>query len=186
MKTNILISIFISFILINAAIAKQPEATPASNTDSKTAEQSEQTCEALFVHNAKSSVMNGNTLIMKGFYPAVSFFCDRPQRMAGSLTVQEFLDSVSEGPDSFKDNPPNAVLSVISGGQIVDVVLELTNKPQIIGDAMIYPNVRIIEGEPVASGLMSSLFIDMVGRPMSPVSVAGRHRRHRRRFIMRH
>ena len=183
MKINLLISIFIGLILTSAAGAKQPEATPVSNTDSKTAKQSEEVCEALFVHNAKSSVMNGNTLIMKGFYPSVIFFCDRPQRMAGSLTVKEFLDSVSEGPDSFKDNPPNAVLSVISSDQIVDVVLELTTKPQIFGDSMIYTDVRIIEGETVASAGMSSLFIDMVGRPMSP---RARHRRHRRRAIMRH
>ena len=70
----IFISIFISLILTNAALAKQPESAPASNTGSNTAQQTEQTCKALFVHNAKSSVMNGNTLIMKGFYPAVTFF----------------------------------------------------------------------------------------------------------------
>ncbi|MEO1887414.1 MAG: hypothetical protein ABGX72_08610 [Methyloprofundus sp.] len=78
-------------------------------------------------------------------------------RMAGNLTVKEFLDSVSTEPGSFKDNPPNAALSVVNGEQIIDIVLELT-----------------------------SLFIDIVGRPMSPGSVAGVHRRDRRRVIMCH
>ena len=167
-------------MFMNPVMADETEITPA------TTKESEKTCEALFVHNAKSSVMDGNTLIMKNFSPTVVFFCDRPVRMAGNLTVQEFLDSVSTGTDSFKDNPPNAVLSVMDGDEIVDIVVKLTKKPQIVGDYMIYKDVQIIEGEPVKTAGISSLFIDVIGRPMSPTSVAGRHRRHRRRVIMRH
>ncbi|MBT4147063.1 MAG: hypothetical protein HOE45_09375 [Gammaproteobacteria bacterium] len=109
------------------------------------------------MHNAKSSMMNGNALIMQGICPNVIFFCARPWRMAGNLTVKEFLDSVSTEPGSFKDNPPKAVLSAVNGEQIIDIVLELT-----------------------------SLFIDIVGRPMSPGPVSGVHRRDRRRVIMCH
>ena len=41
--------------------------------------------------------------------------------------------------------------------------------------------VKLILGEPPAEGVRAVLFIDTVGRPMSPTSVAGVHRRHRRR-----
>ena len=191
--------VFLMLIFTNPVIANEPEITPAtakkseptpvtkeSAADPVAAKEPEEICEALFVHSAKGFELKGSTLTMKGFNPTVIFFCDRPVRMAGNLSVQEFLDSVSKGPDSFKDNPPNAVLSVLSGEEIVDIVVTLTKKPQIVGDDMVFKDIQIIEGEPVQSGSMSTLFIDPIGRPMSPTSIAGRHRRHRRRVIRRH
>jgi hypothetical protein len=38
----------------------------------------------------------------------------------------------------------------------------------------------ILDGEMPAEGGPSALFIDVIGRPLSPVSVAGMHRRDRR------
>jgi hypothetical protein len=46
--------------------------------------------------------------------------------------------------------------------------------------------VSIIEGLPPDAAGRSALFIDTIGRPMSPGSVAGVHRRHRRREVRRH
>jgi hypothetical protein len=40
--------------------------------------------------------------------------------------------------------------------------------------------VVILDGEMPAEGGPSALFIDVIGRPLSPVSVAGMHRRDRR------
>jgi len=39
----------------------------------------------------------------------------------------------------------------------------------------------ILDGEMPASGGPSALFIDVIGRPATPVSAAGMHRRTRRR-----
>jgi hypothetical protein len=41
--------------------------------------------------------------------------------------------------------------------------------------------VEILDGEMPASGGLNSLFIDAIGRPLSPVSVCGVRRRERRR-----
>jgi hypothetical protein len=147
-------------------------------------QESEKTCEALFVQNAKNVVMDTQTLTMKGVGPTVIFFCDRPERMAGHLSLEEYLRSWTQDKDSFTEDPPNAVLSVLSGDKTVDIVVELTKKPRVNGDDMIY-GIRILQGEAPTSGGPSSLFIDIIGRPMTPVSVAGVHRRHRRRAIRR-
>jgi len=149
------------------------------------AQESEETCNALFVHSARNVSMDMNTLTMKGASPTVIFFCDRPERFAGHLSVEEFLSSVTKGKDSFAEDPPNAVVSILSGGEVVDVVVTLTKKPTVNGDELVYSDIEIIEGELPKIAGAGSLFIDVIGRPMSPGSIAGVHRRHRRRAMRR-
>jgi hypothetical protein len=55
-----------------------------------------------------------------------------------------------------------------------------------LADGNLVFKVSIIEGLPPEAAGRSALFIDTVGRPMSPGSVAGVHRRHRRREVRRH
>jgi hypothetical protein len=163
----------LAVVLMTAAVA-----TPA------TAAEGETVCETLFVQNARNVAMDAKTLTLKGIGPTVIFFCDRPERMAGHLSIEEFLQSWTQSKDSFATNPPNAVLSVLSGDAIVDVVVELTSKPRVTGDEMSYA-IRILEGDVPTAGGPSSLFIDIIGRPLTPVSVAGAHRRMWRRGIRR-
>lgn len=141
-------------------------------------------CEALFVQNAKSVVVDQDTFTMKGVGPTVLFFCDRPVRMAGHLSLEQFMASWTEGKDTFSEDPPNAVLSVIEGDTMVDVVVELTKKPRLEGDELTYA-FRVIEGETPKTGGANSLFIDVIGRPLTPVSYAGVHRRNMRRSYRR-
>ena len=148
------------------------------------AQEREHTCEALFVQNAKNVAMDTETLTLQGVGPTVIFFCDRPERLAGHLSLEEFLQSWTQRKDNFTTNPPNAVLSVLSGGEPVDVVVELTKPPRVRGDEMTYA-IRILEGEAPKTGGPSALFIDVIGRPMTPMSIAGVHRRYRRRAIRR-
>jgi hypothetical protein len=79
------------------------------------AEEEAETCNALFVHSAQGVTLDADTLTMKGVSPTVIYFCDRPVRFAGHLSVEDFLDSVSKGKDSFAEDPPNAVVSIFSG-----------------------------------------------------------------------
>jgi hypothetical protein len=71
------------------------------------------------------------------------------------------------------------VLSTFSKDEVTDVVVVLQN-PVLDGDRFSY-QVEILDGEMPASGGPSSLFIDVIGRPLTPVSIAGVHRRGRRR-----
>ena len=84
-----------------------------------------------------------------------------------------------EGEDSFANDPPNAVLSIFQDDEVPDVVV-VSSEPELDGDQMNY-SVAILDGEMLANGGPSSLFIDVIGRPMTSVSVAGVRRRGRRR-----
>jgi hypothetical protein len=154
-------------------------ATPAAS------EEEGETCNALFVHNAENVSIEGDTLTMKGISPTVIYFCDRPQRFAGHLTVKDFLSSVSKGKDSFAEDPPNAVVSIANGDTFEDVVVTLNRKPTLKGDELVYTGIAIVDGDlPKVAG-PGSVFIDVIGRPMSPGSIAGVHRRTRRRAVRR-
>ena len=100
----------------------------------------------------------GKTLTLKNVSPAVIFFSDRPQRIAGHIKLSSFMQAWNEGSDSFAEDPPNANLSTVNRDSINNVVVELIN-PRVSGDDLIY-DIRVLEGEVPATGGMSSLFID--------------------------
>ena len=135
--------------------------------------------EALFVQSAAGMAYENGRLTLAGVSPTTLMFSDRPQRVTGHVPTEEFLDSWGDGEDSFADDPPNAVLSTFSPDEVNDVVVVLQD-PALDGDRFSY-QVEILDGEMPSSGGASSLFIDVIGRPMTPMSVAGVHRRGRRR-----
>jgi hypothetical protein len=135
--------------------------------------------EALYAQSAAGMAYQDGLLTLNGIAPTTLYFSDRPQRITGHIPTEEFFDSWGEGDDSFASDPPNAVLSIFAEDEIHDVVVVLSD-PALDGDQMSY-SVDILDGEMPAGGGASSLFIDMIGRPLSPVSVAGVHRRGRRR-----
>lgn len=135
--------------------------------------------EALFVQTAHNMSFEGGRLSLHTPAPTTLFFSDRPDRVTGHITTEEFVDSWDKGDDSFESNPPNAVLSIFHPDMVSDIVVELT-EPELSGGDLSY-TVEILDGEMPASGGPSALFIDVIGRPMSPVSAGGMHRRDRRR-----
>jgi hypothetical protein len=135
----------------------------------------------LFVQNAKDVVMKDGRLTLIGISPTTIFFSDRPKRIAGHMHTEDFVFEWQKGsgPESFRTDPPNGALSIFAEDHIADVVLELKN-PRLTGGALMYDIDVLEQDEPVPSGPVS-LFIDPVGRPLSPGSVAGVRRRTRRR-----
>lgn len=135
--------------------------------------------EALFVQTAHDVSYDDGKLTLHTLAPTTLFFSDRPDRVTGHITSREFVDSWDKGEDSFASNPPNAVLSIFHPEGVSDVVVELLS-PELSGNEITY-DVLILDGEMPAAGGPSALFIDTVGRPLSPVSAGGMHRRDRRR-----
>jgi hypothetical protein len=137
--------------------------------------------EALFVQSAHGVTSDKGTFTLHGLAPSTLMFSDRPERIVGQLTAAQFVDSWGHGENSFRDDPPNAVLSFLAAGDQTpeDVVLTLTD-PHLDGEELTY-GVAVLEGDLPRSTGPCSLFIDPVGRPLSPVSVMGVRRRSRRR-----
>ena len=135
----------------------------------------------LFVQTAHAISSKGDKLTLHGVGPATLFFSDRPERIAGHGTTAELVQDWTVGEDSFASDPPNATLSILAGEEINDIVVELSD-PVLADDNLTY-TVKVLDGKLPASGGASSLFIDVIGRPLTPVSAGGVRRRTRRRVV---
>jgi hypothetical protein len=147
-------------------------------------EETSEMVEEMFVQLARGLTSSSGGLTLEGIGPSTLYFSDRPERIVGHMTTTQFLDLWDQGPDSFEEDPPNAVLSFPdASGALADAVVVLRS-PALQGDALHY-EIDVLEGKvPVAAGACT-LFIDPLGRPLSPVSIAGVHRRERRRMRRR-
>ena len=141
-----------------------------------------QNIEALFVQSAHGLTTSNNTMTLHGVAHQTLFFADRPQRVVGHMTSKKFVDEWDEGEDSFAVDPPNAVVSFLEDGDEVPEEVTMTiMDPHIDGDTLSY-KVNVLDGKLPATAGPCSLFIDPIGRPLSPMSVAGVRRRQRRRL----
>jgi hypothetical protein len=137
--------------------------------------------EALFVQSAHGLTARNDSVTFHGLAHATLFFADRPKRVVGHLTSKKFVEQWGDGEDSFAMDPPNAVVSFLENGDAVPEEVTMTiSDPQLEGDTLTY-KVNNLDGKLPAKAGPCSLFIDPVGRPLSPVSVAGMRRRERRR-----
>jgi hypothetical protein len=151
---------------------------PALASDKKESKASEKP-QFLFVQNAHGVHYADGVLTLKEVNPLTILFSDRPERLAGHMTTADFVPFWSEGGNSFESDPPNATLSVLEGEGVGDAVVELHN-PRLEGKDLSY-NVKVLEGKLPARGGAASLFIDIIGMPLTPISFAGARRRMWRR-----
>ena len=137
--------------------------------------------ESMFVQTAEGIASDGKTLTLRGITPSTLYFSDRPQRVVGHLTTADFVDLWDAGENSFEADPPNAVLAFIQPGESVpgDAVVVIS-EPKLTDGQLSY-GIEVLEGTVPATGGPVTLFIDPLGRPLSPVSVCGVRRRQRRR-----
>jgi hypothetical protein len=138
----------------------------------------------LFVQTAKRMRFDkaSDTVILEGISPITVFFADRPERIAGNMKTTSFVPFWSTGKDSFLSDPPNADISLVNGHTVQQVVVVLQN-PVLQGENLAY-KVKVLEGEMPARANDVSLFIDVIGMPLTPVSYAGAARRTYRRAVI--
>lgn len=137
----------------------------------------------LYVQSAEGASVKDGLLTLRNVNKTTIFFSDRPQRLVGHESTGDFISDWDVGEDNFASNPPNATLSIFNGDEPQEIVLVLRN-PRMDADDLLY-DIEVLWGNKEAGGDASSLFIDTIGRPLSPVSVAGVHRRDRRRRAVR-
>jgi hypothetical protein len=134
---------------------------------------------SLIVMNARGASLQGQTLTLTGVSPNSIVFADRPVRAAGHLLTAHLLEEWSDG--SFAKDPPNATVSVLgkAGDSVHDAVVELRD-PRLEGDKLTF-DVRVLEGDLASADGPVSVFVDIIGLPFTPLSVAGVARRTARR-----
>ena len=131
---------------------------------------------SLFVINSRGATLQGETLTLTGVSPGSIVFADRPVRSAGHQPTADVIAEWGSGDDSFVKNPPNATVSVFAkDGTVKDAVVVLKS-PKLEGDKLTF-NVQTLEGDLAGGDGGAALFIDIIGRPMTPMSFAGAGRR---------
>jgi hypothetical protein len=162
---------------MEAAVAQTAAAPPSLKTiGTPTAAAKPEIVPSLFVLNSRGATLQGDTLTLTGVTPSAIIFADRPVRSAGHQPTADVIAEWGSGDDSFAKNPPNATVSVLNkDGSVKDAVVVLKN-PKLEGDKLTF-NVQALEGDLAGADGGAAVFIDIIGRPFTPMSFAGVARR---------
>ncbi|ACK72214.1 hypothetical protein PCC7424_3833 [Gloeothece citriformis PCC 7424] len=148
-------------IPISKTVAQDISAPNRQNTDSS------QKIQLMFVQTAETLKIDPTTQTLRliNVNPQTLYFADRPQRIAGHITLPAYMDewTAQAGANNFANDPPNATLSVYEGKNQENslVVIEISN-PVIEGKDIIY-NYKLINGTIPKQEGATALFIDWIG-----------------------
>jgi hypothetical protein len=168
----------------NLLLAATAVAATAATLRPRMAQAADEAADFLFVQTASAMTFDkaASKLTLEGIGATTLFFSDRPERIAGNMDTAAFVPFWSKGKDSFLSDPPNADLSILEGGKLQQVVVVLEN-PELNGDSLSY-TVKVVGGEMPDKGSAVSVFIDIIGMPLTPLSYAGVARRSFRRAVL--
>lgn len=116
----------------------------------------------LFVHTAASAEMTSNTTLVMQATKEIFGFTDRPDRLHAYLNAHEFVHLWDEGEgDTFKADPPNAVLTWVEGDDVHEAELLITNAEIVGHGRFIAYEVTLEAGvQPEGELGFASFFID--------------------------
>jgi len=111
----------------------------------------------LYVISGESAQFDGDTLTLVDA-PSVLYFSDRPRRVTGHMDPAFWVETWDQGPDSFAEIPPNAVL--VGGAPVThEIVVELLDAA-VEGDDLHF-RIEVLDGDlPTEALAPASLFID--------------------------
>ncbi len=132
---------------------------------------------SLFVLNSRAATLENGKLVLAGVSPNAIVFADRPVRAAGHDLTSRIVEDWGSGSDNFLKDPPNATVSAFQkdGSGVRDAVVVLKN-PKLEGENLAF-DVDVLEGDIKGADGAASVFIDIIGRPFTPLSFAGVARR---------
>ncbi|WP_285807373.1 hypothetical protein [Bradyrhizobium sp. 62B] len=132
---------------------------------------------SLFVLNSRGASLKDGKLVLAGISPNAIVFADRPVRAAGHDFTARIVEDWGNGSDNFAKDPPNATVSGFKedGSSVADAVVVLKS-PKLEGDKLTF-DVDVLEGDLAGADGPASVFIDIIGRPFTPLSFAGVARR---------
>lgn len=126
---------------------------------------------SLIVMNSDGASIADGVLTLKRVAPNSIVFADRPVRAAGHAQTSVLLDEWNPTyPDSFYADPPNATVSAFgeTDKDVYDAVVTLKN-PRMQGADLLF-DVDVLEGALDGSTGAAAVFIDIIGRPLTPLS----------------
>jgi hypothetical protein len=166
------------------ALAQNSPSSLAGKTIGATSAAKSEVVPSLIVLNSRGATLQGDVLTLTGVTPNSIVFADRPVRAAGhAMTADIIAEWETSAPGaqtadnaSFAKDPPNATVSVFSkDGSVKDAVVVLKS-PKLDGEKLTF-NVQVLEGDINGADGAASIFIDIIGRPFTPMSFAGVARR---------
>src|SRR4029079_9933448 len=167
----------IASVGITAAVGQSAQTSVSMKTIGTPSEASKpDIVPSLFVMNSRGATLQGETLVLTGVTPSSIIFADRPVRAAGHQPTADIIAEWASGDEGCARIPPNATVSVLGkDGSVKDAVVVLKN-PRLEGDKLTF-SVQTLEGDLAGADGGAALFIDIIGRPFTPLSFAGVARR---------
>jgi hypothetical protein len=147
---------------------------------SEVTEQQLEDMEALLVQTAASMTGGGGSLTLRPV--AVDAVLRRPSPARDRAhVVWSVRRQLGRRGQQLRGQPPNAVLSFAEpGDRPPEDAVVVIQDPHLDADALTY-SIKVLDGTVPAATGPCALLIDPLGRPLSPVSLAGMNRRARRR-----
>jgi hypothetical protein len=121
--------------------------------------------EWLFVHTAQTAEMTSDTTLVMPAIRDIFAFTDRPNRMHAYMNAHEYVSLWDEGEgDTFKADPPNAVLTWVDGdGEMKEAELLILSAETVSHGREIAYEVKLEAGDVVSGKLRAtSMFVDDV------------------------
>jgi len=175
---SVLIAVASILCVPQLAFAQSATTTPPHVPLQKTIGQAKtEVVPSLIVFNAQGASLQGGKLVLTGIAPNSIIFADRPVRAAGHDTTAHIVEDWNKGSDNFAKDPPNATVSGFTkdGSGVKDAVVVLKS-PRLEGDKLTF-DVDVLEGDLNGADGSAAVFIDIIGRPLTPMSYAGVARR---------
>jgi len=188
-RNHLSLVVTVAFFVIMSVVVVSGCATPEKTAEEPAAPATEEVAEVeeveyLFVQHAEGVTLADGVLTLEGIGDDVLYFSDRPHRIVGRVSLEEFLGSWTEGEESFAEVPPNAVLTVKQEEELRDLTVVL--KDPVLTERSLAYQVEVLDGPESGSGAFAALFIDVIGAPLvGPTSVRGVARRTARRTTRR-
>ena len=121
--------------------------------------------EWLFVHTSPTAEMTSETTLVMPVTREIFAFTDRPNRKHGYLTAHAFVSLWDEAEgDTFKADPPNAVLTWIDGDKVHEAEVVITDASVLAHGRAISFEVKLEAGEAPSNQMQRvSIFVDSTG-----------------------
>ena len=115
--------------------------------------------EWLFVHTAESAKILNTTTIVMPLVDDIFAFTDRPYRKSYHMTGQHYAELwIHQGENCFQDDPPNAVLTWVDGGESKEIEVVITHA--VLDSTSITYTIWDDSGIIIEDIVYPSLFVD--------------------------